>query len=484
MSRPGLEPSAIAGIWWSADSPTHQTPGLFAFSRATGASLELLGGLRPDRGVGPRSWSAMATAREPIVFGLTEAGVRITLVDCMLVHSHLLLSAGTLRERYVCHLVFKGIHLHDPLAVTFETSLLKLSHLDDWATLSGFTGSITYSADNRLQRYDCSFTWPQEYQAESGEGVLSVTYRFHHKINEHWSERHLKQGTLLRFSPSRPVTLGEYLRRFVRPMEQFLSLAVGRRTFVTSLELQLATPQTVRTGDTGSGGSIGWVEALFDEGLRSIDEERLTMDQMLFTLSDIESRFSETIRAAFEIANRYRGALNAFISVYYDIGMLGEQRFLDLARAAESLHREDRGRDELDEPAHASRLERIVRAAPEEDREWLRERLQHSNDASFRSRLKDLIAEVEPLVQPLLLPKKASAIDQIVAARNSLTHLDSSGSQEEPDLKRLFQLSEILGVLVEGVLLRRLGFSLDEILQLHRNSQRYQMALSRAIHDV
>jgi hypothetical protein len=305
---------------------------------------------------------------------------------------------------------------------------------------------------------------------------MAITYTFNHQLIEHWSEKTLRQTSWLRFEPANPLSFEECIRRFVRPMAQFISLATGRRNHVIRLDLEQSGTEAGSTSETGE-----WIDAWFTESGRHQEQGRLTLEDMLFTLEDVGVRFADTIRAAFEITSKYKAAVNAFIAVYYDLGIYGEQRFLDLARAVESFHREDRrGHPDPNTDDDASRLQAILEMTPREHQDWLKKALRHISEPTFRRRLKDLLKEVAPFISSVLKPKPKTLTQRIYEARNSLTHLDKNGVAPEPQLLRLFQLSETLGHIMEALLLRRLGFPNEDVRRIFERNHRYQMTAARA----
>jgi ApeA-like protein/HEPN superfamily Apea-like protein len=441
--------------------------------QVTRPHLELFGSLRETSG--PATFEAYRLHREPIVLGLLEDGVRITVVDAYRTRSKSLLFAGAFREVYRSHLAFRGINTENPDALRFEKALLRLSHLDDWVTLTGFAQAMEFSPENRLTRYEGTYSWPPEVEARTSEGTITVTYTFHPEVPGAGDRISAHQKSWLRFEPPQPVSFKECVSRFVHRMRQLVSLATGRANHVLQLDLH---PVPLEPGRVQASKSI---EAIFTEHGRTRRAKRLQVEDMLFTLSDVQTKFSELVPAFFEASERYRAALNAFLAVFYDVRMLGEQRFLDLARAVESFHREDhRGQPDPTVGAHAVRIEAILTSTPAEYRSWLEHALRFSNTPSFRQQLRDLLKETAPLIGPLVKPNRKVLIHKVHETRNWLTHLDRDGAPPEPDLVDLFQLGETLGFLLQAVLLRRLGCSEAETLMMLQRNERFQVAVARA----
>jgi hypothetical protein len=472
-SRKASRLQRVAGVWWLPATPEHSVAGLLSVSKSRGLTLELLGSLRETSG--PTAVRVHGLQSEPIVFGLLEDGVRMTLVEASRIRSKSLLFAGTFREVYRSHLAFRGINTDNPDALRFEKALLRLSHLDDWVTLSGFTQAIEFSPEDRLTRYEGTYSWPPEVEAQTPDGAITVTYTFHSKVPGVGNRISAHQKSWLRFEPPHPVSFKECVSRFVHRMQQLVSLATGHTNHVLELDLH---PVPLEHGRIQASQSI---EAIFTEHGRIRRARRLQIEDMLFTLSDVQAKFPELVPAFFEASGRYRAALNAFLSVFYDVRMFGEQRFLDLARAVESFHREDRrGQPDPTAETHAARIDAILTSTPAEYLPWLEKALRFSNTPSFRQQLKDLLKEAGPLIGPLVKPNRKALTHKVYETRNWLTHLDKGGAPVEVNLIGLFQLSETLGFLLQALLLRRLGFSEAETQTMLQRNERFQLAAARA----
>ncbi len=97
-----------------------------------------------------------------------------------------------------------------------------------------------------------------------------------------------------------------------------------------------------------------------------------------------------------------------------------DSRFLSCVQAAESYHRIT-GRDAVDEPTiHDARVSRILAAAPDADHEWLRHRLEWSNQPSLALRLEDLLGAIQHEVGFRGDPRRIAR--RVAATRNALTH--------------------------------------------------------------
>src|SRR5205823_1404853 len=120
-----------------------------------------------------------------------------------------------------------------------------------------------------------------------------------------------------------------------------------------------------------------------------------------------------------------------------------DQRFLNLARSVEAYHRHRFGKSALSPGDHESRVRLVISSAPEEHREWLGERLAHSDETTFRGRIRELIRHHARLMEPLIGKGSAAReafVGRVLTARNQLTHLSEEGGGAEPP-RGLFELA-------------------------------------------
>jgi len=79
---------------------------------------------------------------------------------------------------------------------------------------------------------------------------------------------------------------------------------------------------------------------------------------------------------------------------------------------------------ELPEEEHAKRLEEIIKAAPSQHKEWLKNKLAYSNEPSLRKRLKEIFNEIRDVIPKEIFPDEEYFIGKVVDTRNYLTHYD------------------------------------------------------------
>jgi len=130
-------------------------------------------------------------------------------------------------------------------------------------------------------------------------------------------------------------------------------------------------------------------------------------------------------------------------------------------QAIETLHRRTSDATDVPPEDHERRLEEILHATPDEYRDWLSTRLEHSNELVLRKRLEDVLGRCPKVVTKLV--KKRTFIHRVREGRNYLTHFDPSLEQTAPMGSDLYRLTVQLQALVEMSVLLELGFACEEI---------------------
>ena len=111
-----------------------------------------------------------------------------------------------------------------------------------------------------------------------------------------------------------------------------------------------------------------------------------------------------------------------------------DNHFLNTAGAAEGYRRILYRNEMLPKAAHKQRLASIIEFAPDEHNPWLREALAHSNEPTFRDRLRDLHARSFNVVAGVVGTADEFA-GPVVKLRNALTSGEGTSKAVPSGLK-------------------------------------------------
>lgn len=464
----------IPGVWWLPSIPDDRVPGTVTFTQSEGIRLKLFGVFGKDalRTFG----GAPMGKKEARILGVTEAGKRMTLIDCFVMNAQFGVP-GYAREEYDAKVAYNGAHFSEDGDIRFSGIEVSFTHLTDWVGDTGFKGQRVFTPKGALERYELTYSFPPDVKATTPLGEVAITHSFH-QGGDHWREVRLGQTAWFRIDPASPLSLDEALVRLVRPLEMFVTMATGAPNRILQLNVY-PSDTTEHEGHAADGRAAAAVEVIFNEtGPRA--PEGVRPRDMLFTFDAVRERFPDAIARWLTFAQDYRSVLNVFFANHYDRSRFVDQRFLDLARAAEAYHRKRHGRSDRSKEDHESRVNAILTVTPEEHHEWLAERLEHSDEATLRYRLRQLIQDQDAVMAPFVGKDRKTLINRLVKTRNELTHLAEEGAGVAPNLREIFEMNEVLGLLLEACLLRELEFPSERVAQLLAEYPRYQWAVRRA----
>lgn len=471
-----MEEFETPGIWWPRGaSPEDGTAGILRFRPGEGLRLKLFGTLRPQS---LRTFGGMPSSRqEPRILGISESGKRMTLVDSFLASGGMSIP-GYEHEEYHARVLYRGAHLPSADEPRFSSLEVNLAYLTEWVGESGFRGQRTFTPGGALAQYNVTYESPADILAEIAMDRVSITHTFH-QAGDHHSEVRLGQRAWFRVEPTTVVTLEEALLRFVSPLEILVALGTGKPSRILEFNVYLDAPPRPE-GEGPEDRPPSALEVVFEEPVPRTTE-RVRPHEMLFTLDALRGGFQDAIGRWLAFVEAYRLIANVFFTSFYEPNSFVDQRFLNLSRAVEAYHRQRFGRSDLPAEDHESRVRDIIAAAPEKHREWLNERLNHSDEITFRQRIKRLVREHDAVMAPLIGSRSDARerfVGRIVDARNQLTHLAEGGAMQEPP-RGLFELNEALGVLLQAAFLNELGIPAELSRQLFGNYQRYIWAVRR-----
>lgn len=456
-----------SGMWWFPSSQENMIAGTLTFSNQDGIRLNLIGSFKEVTKL-----NSLETY--PLILGVTNEGKLLTLCDC--VESGFRMSfPGFRSQQFLATMAYIGAHFANPEEIRFHKVQVRYSHLPDWVRLSGFHTQHTVRNQIGLDKYELTYTFPEEVKATTAKGTVSMTYAFH-TGGDLLREVNLRQSVSMRIEAQEAQPFEGWLSQLIYPLQNFLSLATARPNSI--LDLVVYSEQKTVNGPNGN------VELPIEVVFRTVFHEAephkpLFPHDMLFILQDVRDDFSEVIGRWLEVADELDSVCNLFFSVQYKPEMYLEQRFLSMVRAAESYHRRRFSNQVLSEEEHRNRVDFILAQTPEKYRNWLAERLQYSNEPSLRRRIKELISVVDEVVSPLV-PDRRSFIQKIVDTRHFLTHYDPSLRDRAARGAELHQSTQTLSFLVQACFLRELGFSSQRCVELFRRNQRYLFALRQA----
>jgi hypothetical protein len=448
-----MEDREYSGLWW-LPSTEDRVGGTLTISKQGDIHLSLIGSLGKAR----RSSSKIKV--HPVILGFPTKGKSISLFDCRVTRTETHWESGIAEivvEQYEADRACIGAHLPDPDQLQFRDTWVEYSHSFDWGSRSGF------EHERAEGRYGWTYTHPAPIRATTSHGIVSVEYTLN--SSEGSSGINLQESTWFRIEPEGDLSFESVMSRFIRPLQNLLSLATGRPNAVLRIQTNLdrETPAEVII-------SGGYHEPEADKRLHPLE--------MLFSLGHVQDDFGEILDRWLRVHDELDSVCNLFFATWYR-SMYIEHEFLSLVQAVESYHRRRIGGLLLPEEEHKGRVASILAQVPGEYRDWLEKELEYSNEPKLRQRLKELLDNTEKAISPLVGDRR-SFIQKVLETRNYLTHYDPKLQGTAAVGVELFRINRALYFLLTVCLLRELGFSIERCTELLRNYRKYQWAVEQA----
>lgn len=465
-----MKDAEYSGVWLRPSNPDKQVGGTLAFSNDDGLRLNLTGSFKGLAEMA--SFGSHQITTYPIILGVASGGKPVTLSDCQEVEWNFS-SGGLTTQEIVASSAYVGAHFRDPAEIRFRKADVEYSHLQDWAGISGFR--LDYPRNEKGQRaFEVTYNYPEEVVATTTKGTVRTTFTFH-QSGDLLGAVNLKQSVQLRIDAEKDLSLGEWLKEFVSPLQNLLSLGCGRPNAVTRLAV-FATGQAI----DGSEREVP-IEVMYRPDYHEAGKpRRLLPPDMLFTLSDVSDDFGGIVERWLRVADELDSTCNLFFSVGYSPTMYFEQQFLNVVQAAETYHRRRLTNEVLPADEHSARMDSILESVLSEHKSWLKEKLRYANEPALRQRLRDLMDVTASVMEPLV-PDRNRFVQKVLDTRNYHVHYDVSVRRKAAESgAELYYLTMVLSFLVQACLLRELGIDPDRRVELFNRNQQYLFAANQA----
>jgi hypothetical protein len=450
-----------AGYWWLPDNPDKEAPGTLTFSHNDGLELRLLASLESGM-------DFMKSVSYDVVLGITTDGKRYTLLDCIQTDSHALLGSELGTQTLYAHTAVRGAHFDARGDILIDSASAEFTYLPEWAGISGFTADYV-SSDRQITGFGARFEYPEEFEAMTDAGKLCLTYGFATKVDL-LREVNVRQSVSFKMDFAAPQSLDDLNKRFVAPLQQFLTLATRRANAVSNLFL--SSPSQSESPEDGKPRRVPMEMFYQPVYVEPSVRKRLLPHDLLFARSDIIDDFSGVMSRWMTVAGQLETLCSLFFSVRDAPFMYTQHRFLNVAHAAELFHRTRFSNEVLPKEQHREHVRSIVNAAPDTQREWLSGALAHSNEPTFVDRIGELYDSAQDVMQTVA--PRSEFCRKVRDTRNYHTHyapnLKDKAATDGPSLHNL---TEKLAVLVEACLLQEMGISGERRATLFRRNRHY-----------
>ena len=193
---------------------------------------------------------------------------------------------------------------------------------------------------------------------------------------------------------------------------------------------------------------------------------------MLFRYQQIREDAERIVNNWFDAYDKIDPALNLYFSTKTGAYKFLDTKFLALAQGLETYHRRTSSEKLMEDGVFKELTEDIIKRCPEENQEWLSERLQHGNEVNLGRRIKSIIEPFKDFFGTSKVRNKL--IRSIVDTRNYLTHHEKSLEPKAAKDRELWLLCLKMEAIFQLHLLQVLGFTQAEVKSIFDNSHELQ----------
>ncbi|HOV51123.1 MAG TPA: hypothetical protein PLZ61_07335, partial [Candidatus Cryosericum sp.] len=192
----------------------------------------------------------------------------------------------------------------------------------------------------------------------------------------------------------------------------------------------------------------------------------LSTDDMFLTYVDLkEANQLDMLVRLLAQPERFGFLLHLLVPETGDFHSYSAQRFLNAAQSLECLHRRTGLNGVVSSEEFMTKVNRILKSVAEEDRAWLKERLQRGNEPSLRHRILAMVQANAALLQTTV-DQEESFVKDVRDTRNFFVHLDSRRSNRVLKGLELINATDKLEALARISFLREIGFDDQSLVNL------------------
>jgi hypothetical protein len=455
----------IKGFWWLPDNPDNKLSGVLSCFQNGRIELDLMGTFFEN----PLEQKNLPVM--PLVLGISDKGKPVTLVHSIYLNWNLNFP-GIAKSRILAKFLLVGAHISNASELTFSQITFRTFGLDEWLGISGFI--VNHNLENKT--FDIHFAPPSiiEYKVLDD---ISLSIRFS------WSgpsfgplnsvEMTHKAYLRLEFTDEKGL---EELLGLVHRTRNFLNVAIGQP--ISLREISIGKPSIKRM--VGRKEQLESIDVYYQSIPSIYPKGAFYRQEMIVPYQDIKDQLGVMIKNWLSMYKNLEPAINLYFAILHNEELYIDNKFLGLIQGLETYHRLTSDNQSVPQKEHQKRISSILDVTPTQYRDWLKEKLNYSNEPSLRVRIKELIQPFHNLFGTN--NNRKTLIAKIVDTRNYLTHYDQRLKAKAAHGADLFPLNQKLQALFILHLLLELGFNKEKINNIITTNPKLQNMLDSSIH--
>lgn len=347
-------------------------------------------------------------------------------------------------------------------AATYQKFELRLSLLHNWIGLSRIEQKFTQGLLPQMEIHPWS---PIEVNV-GNVATLKINSDFY--TNPSSGHFEVREGHYISMEFAQPVHAKIILNNYAERLRRLFSVLTGTPVAIESVRFEV--PNSGENPDKSE---------LFrrNEAVTEVQRD-LTATRMTAPYKDLTEGLPAVIAKWFEYHEQLDSVLNLYFAVLFNPSLYINHRFLFLAQALEIYHGSHTGfvgyvqrKEDFRE-----RRKRIIQAAPQEEKEWLEEKLHYANQKTLAQRLVEILAKNKAEADQFIgdLQGFAAAVKN---TRNYHTHFDEelkNKGRVTDDMEALVRLVSQMETLLGVCILKDLGVTgapITRIIDRHKRME-------------
>lgn len=362
--------------------------------------------------------------------GFTVCGKVITLFDNYSLGMTMNMP-GMITSRYKSRYMIIGEEYKNKEDCILSNISCNYTNLFEWINISGL--EQRYEGRKIILKYE----YPENYLYELEDFTLEIDVNLRQKMNK--SKVEMLQYASIKFDNLKNCNFESALE-VIFDFSRFLTLCIG---------------QTISPYDIKANNIDDKVIKIIMPIKNNCEKDIMNHD-MLIPFKFISNEFKDCLINW----NLKKEKLEPVIDYVIDFNSKVFHvplSFIKLSQAMETFSRRMRTNCKIDEDKHKQKIEYILdKIDVEEYKEWLNEKLKYSNEPSLSSRIKELLKEVNFIVNLNSVERK-KIVKKIVDTRNYYTHFDESKKDLSMSIDEMFCISKYMEVVLKVLIMKELG---------------------------
>lgn len=436
----------VSGFFWLPSNPQKQIAGELTISDGGNIELETTGFFE-----GSNTKTINQFELNRIVGKVDQYGF-VTLDDCLYLNKKIFSTVS--KSKVHVSKALTGVAFGEGEEILLNSFCFSVDGIDEWVGLSGINVQSNFEKRTSV----ISFSEPEQHSFALDNGMkLLITYSYSLPGFPVIKEAKITQKAYFKLVKDELCSLDEFAK-IAHQITTLLCFAIDE---TVSIGPVIATSSEIKR-EWGNGKTSSLEMSLFYSSLTYIKRTpKITLKEMLFRYENINERAQSVFNNWLFGYERYDAALNLYFSTKTGAHKYWDSKFLALVQGLEAYHRRVSNEKVMKEEVFSSLIKTLINNCPSEKRKWVAEKSKYWNELSFRSRIKKIIQPFKDYFGNNKEQKKL--IDSIVNTRNYLTHYDTSLKSKAAKKEKLWVLCQKTEAIFQLLLLKELGFTLDEI---------------------